>query len=119
MAKKPLKLSCVDIILGADAEVIRQAYESRLKIDGLLDERLQAYEQIHRLETQIEELVGIPGYFMYPAPPVPVSGYPKVAAAAFPVAAPPAPPKKPKVPDAPKVEDDMPAEKNDGEEPSE
>ncbi|NCD31842.1 MAG: hypothetical protein EOL87_00340 [Spartobacteria bacterium] len=101
MVRKPITLSYIDIILGADAETIRQAYESRVKIDELLDERRQAYERIHELETQIEEIVGTPGTFMYPAPPMEVAGYPKLEAASFPV---PTPPKRPAKPAAPKPE---------------
>jgi hypothetical protein len=76
MAKKPTLTSLAfrDIVLGADADTIRQALEARVKIDELLAERLAAYERIAALETQIEEVIGEPGTFPYPAPPLPVAG---------------------------------------------
>ena len=77
MAKKLIQLSAIDIILQADAETIREAYESRLKIDDLLVMRTAAYEQIDQLEQQIETLVGEEGAFIYPPPPVPVAGFNK------------------------------------------
>lgn len=77
MAKKLIQLSAIDIILQADAETIREAYESRLKIDDLLVMRTEAYEKIDQLEQQIETLVGEEGAFIYPPPPVPVAGFNK------------------------------------------
>lgn len=85
MAKKLIKLSAVDIILQADAETIREAYESRVKIDDLLVKREEAYRQIEAVEQQIETLVGEEGAFVYPAPPLPVAGFSKLAPAARPV----------------------------------
>jgi hypothetical protein len=77
MAKTPKKLSRIDIVLHADADVIKEAYESRLKIDELLEARNEAYKQIAELEQQIEETVGEEGLFLYPEPPLPIAGAPK------------------------------------------
>lgn len=82
MAKKLIQLSAIDIILQADAETIREAYESRLKIDELLVKREEAYKQIEEIELQIETLVGEDGAFVYPAPPLPVAGFSKLVPAA-------------------------------------
>jgi len=84
MAKKLIQLSALDIILQADAETIREAYESRLKIDELLVKREEAYKQIEKIEQQIETLVGEDGAFVYPAPPLPVAGFSKLVPAAYP-----------------------------------
>jgi hypothetical protein len=75
MAKKLIKLTALDIILQADAETIREAYESRVKIDDLLAKREEAYRQIEEIELQVEALVGEEGLFVYPAPPVSVAGF--------------------------------------------
>jgi hypothetical protein len=93
MAKKLIKLSVADIILQADAETIRQALESRSKIDELLEKREAAYRQIEEIELQVEALVGEERAFVYPAPPMPVAGFNKPAPAVRP--APPAPPTPP------------------------
>jgi hypothetical protein len=84
MAQKPnpKKLSFVEIVMGADAEVIKAAYEARVKIDGLLAEREAAYNKILELENQIETVVGEEGVFVYPPPPAPVAGIPKLEPAA-------------------------------------
>jgi hypothetical protein len=82
MAKKLIQLTTLDIILQADAETIREAYESRLKIDELLVKRTEAYKQIEEVEQQIETLVGEDGAFVYPAPPLPVAGFSKLTPAA-------------------------------------
>jgi hypothetical protein len=74
----PRKLSFTEIVMGADAEVIRTAYEARVKIDGLLAEREAAYRQILELENQIEGVIGEDGVFVYPPPPAPVAGIPKL-----------------------------------------
>jgi hypothetical protein len=78
MAKKPapsaLTLSFRDLVLGAEAETLRQALEARLRIDELIAERQAAYERIAALETQVEEVIGEPGVFPFPAPPLPVAG---------------------------------------------
>lgn len=98
------KLGFVEIIMGADAEVIKAAYEARVKIDGLLAERAEAYRRIVELENQVEEVVGEAGVFVYPPPPSPIAGWPRLepaarrpasgAPAAAPHAARPAAPKK-------------------------
>lgn len=75
MAKKPTTLTFRDIVLGAEAEVIRQALEARVKIDALIVERQAAYEKIAALETQVATLVGEPGVYPFPAPPLPVAGF--------------------------------------------
>lgn len=63
-----------DLVLGADAETIHRALEARLRIDELIVERRTAYERIAALETQIEDVIGEPGVFPFPAPPLPVAG---------------------------------------------
>ncbi len=81
MAKSPRNikpLSFVEIVMRADAETIRAALDARVKVDELLLEREQAYRRISELEAQVEELVGEPGVFVYPPPPLPVAGYSKV-----------------------------------------
>jgi len=75
MAKKTASLSFRDIVLGADAEVIRQAHEARVQINLLIEERQRAYERIAALETQVEDVLGEPGVFPFPAPPLPVAGF--------------------------------------------
>ncbi|MDF3055857.1 MAG: hypothetical protein K0R17_72 [Rariglobus sp.] len=75
MAKKTASLSFRDIVLGADAEVIRQAHEARVQIDQLVEERQRAYERIAALETQVEDILGEPGAFPFPAPPLTVAGF--------------------------------------------
>ena len=75
MAKKPTALTFRDIVLGAEADVIRQALEARVKIDALITERQAAYERIAALETQVATIVGEPGVYPFPAPPLPVSGF--------------------------------------------
>lgn len=75
MAKKPTTLTFRDIVLGAEADVIRQALDARVKIDALIVERQAAYEKIAALETQVATLVGEPGVYPFPAPPLPVSGF--------------------------------------------
>ena len=77
MAKKPntpATLSFRDLVLGAEAETLRQALEARVRIDELIAERQAAYERIAALETQVEEVIGEPGVFPFPAPPLPVAG---------------------------------------------
>lgn len=75
MAKKTAALSFRDIVLGADADVIRQAHEARVQIDLLVEERQRAYERIAALETQVEEVLGEAGAFPFPAPPLAVAGF--------------------------------------------
>ena len=81
MAKKVVTLDFVDIVMGADAEMIKAAYEARVKIDGHLAEREAAYRRIAELEEQVEDIVGEPGAFVFPAPPMPVAGYAKLTPA--------------------------------------
>lgn len=75
MAKKPTTLTFRDIVLGAEADVIRAALEARIKIDALIIERTAAYEQIAALETQINTVVGEAGVYPFPAPPLPVAAF--------------------------------------------
>lgn len=75
MAKKSPTLTFRDIVLGADADTIRQAHEARVKIDQLIDERQKAYERIAAIELQVEEVIGEPGVYPFPAPPLPVAGF--------------------------------------------
>jgi hypothetical protein len=92
-------LSFVEIVMRADAETIRAALDARIKVDELLIEREQAYRRIAELEGQVEELMGEPGVFVFPAPPLPVAAFGKGKAAparkpaAPPAVAPPAPAK--------------------------
>lgn len=76
MAKKPnlTALSFRDLVLGAEAETLRQALEARVRIDALIAERQAAYERIATLETQIEDVIGEPGVFPFPPPALPVAG---------------------------------------------
>lgn len=76
MAKKPTltALTFRDLVLVADAETLRQALDARVRIDALIAERQAAYERISALETQIEEVIGEPGIFPFPQPPLPVAG---------------------------------------------
>ncbi len=75
MAKKPTALTFRDIVLGAEADVIRAALDARIKIDALITERQAAYEKISALETQINTVVGEAGVYPFPAPPLPVAGF--------------------------------------------
>ena len=75
MAKKTVPLTYRDIVLGAEAEVIRQALEARVQIDALIAERQAAYERIAVLENQVEDVLGETGVFPFPAPPLPVAGF--------------------------------------------
>lgn len=99
MAKKEQPLTFTEIVLRAEADVIRQAHEARVKIDDLLAERAKAYEAIAALEEQVDSVLGESDVFPFPAPPMPVAGFgakampasrPKVKKAA-PKAAPTAP----------------------------
>lgn len=75
MAKKPTALTFRDIVLGAEADVIRAALDARIKIDALITERQAAYEKIAALETQINTVVGEAGVYPFPAPPLSVAGF--------------------------------------------
>jgi hypothetical protein len=81
-------LSFVEIVMRADVETIRAALEARIKVDELLAEREQAYQRIAELESQVEELMGEPGVFVFPPPPLPVASFSKVAPAPAKKAAP-------------------------------
>jgi len=74
MAKKSASLSFRAIVLGAEAETIRQALEARVQIDKLIEERQRAYERIAALESQVEDLLGEQGAFPFPPPPLPIAG---------------------------------------------
>ncbi|HPY90805.1 MAG TPA: hypothetical protein PLT23_08760 [Lentisphaeria bacterium] len=85
MAKKPIPtapLTFVEIVMRADAETIKAAYEARLKVDALLKEREEAYRRIAELENQVESIMGEPGVFVFPEPPLPVAGMAKTPTAA-------------------------------------
>ena len=71
--KKAKALTFVDIVMGAEAEVIKAAYEARLKVDELLAEREAAYRRIAELEAEVETVIGEEGVFAFPDPPVPVA----------------------------------------------
>ena len=75
MAKKTTPLTFRDIVLGAEADIIRQALEARSQIDELIIERQAAYERIAALENQVEDVLGETGVFPFPAPPLPVAGF--------------------------------------------
>ena len=78
MAKNPIStapLSFVEIVMRADAETIKAAYEARVKVDGLLAEREAAYRRIAELEQQVETVIGEQGVFVFPEPPLPVAGF--------------------------------------------
>jgi hypothetical protein len=83
MAKKPRvdqKLTFVEIVMRADADVIKAAYEARVKVDELLAEREAAYRRIFELENEVETLIGEEGVFVFPPPPAPVAGLEKLTA---------------------------------------
>lgn len=75
MAKKNSPLTFRDIVLGADADVIKQALEARVQIDQLIEERDRAYERIAALETQVEDIMGESGLYPFPPPPMPIAGF--------------------------------------------
>ncbi len=103
MAKTPKNmepLSFVDIVMHADAETIKAAYEARVKVDELLAQREEAYRRIAELESQVETVIGEEGVFVFPTPPLPVAGLP--APTVKPAPAKPAPAKpKPAAPAQP------------------
>ena len=111
MAKNQIStipLSLVEIVMRADAETIKAAYEARVKVDGLLAEREEAYRRIAQLEAQVEEIIGEPGVFAFPEPPLPVAGYGTKPSK-------PAPAKKPAVAkeDEPAPAEDIPEENDE------
>lgn len=73
--KQPLTLSMADIVLGAEAEVIKAAYEARVKIDVLLAERNEMYQRIAEIELEVDTIMGEQGVFIFPNPPYPVAGF--------------------------------------------
>lgn len=78
MAKTPIStqpLTFVEIVMRADTETIRKALEAREKIDTLLVQREEAYRRIAALEAQVDEVMGGPGQFVFPEPPLPVAGF--------------------------------------------
>jgi len=72
--KEPRKLTFVEIVMNAEAEVIKAAYEARVEVDKLLALREEAYRRIAELEAGVEKIVGEPGLFVFPPPPLPVAG---------------------------------------------
>ena len=96
MAKNPISnapLSFVEIVMRADAETIKAAYDARVQVDGLLAEREAAYRKIAELEEKVETVIGEKGVFVFPEPPLPVAGFNAKPAAAAPASKKPAPPK--------------------------
>ncbi len=95
MAKSPVgktaPLSFVEIVMRADAETIRAALEARVKVDELLAEREEAYRRIAALEEQVEQVIGEPGVFVFPEPPLPVAGFASKSSSSRPVPKKPAP----------------------------
>jgi len=78
MAKTPIStqpLSFVEIVMRADTATIRKALEAREKIDTLLVQREEAYRRIAAIEAQVDEVMGGPGQFVFPEPPLPVAGF--------------------------------------------
>lgn len=73
--KTQTSLTFADIVLGADAETIKAAYDAKVKIDVLLAERQELYERIAQLEGEIDDIMGDQGVFIFPAPPCPVYGF--------------------------------------------
>lgn len=96
MVKAGTELTVQEIVIRADSTVIKQAYEARLRIDGLLAEREAAYARIRELEDEVETIVGDEGLFMYPAPPLPIAGFDKPVPASRSVKTAPAKPEPPR-----------------------
>jgi len=84
MAKKSVKLGFLDIVMGADAQTIKEAYEARIKVDEQLTLREKAYQEIARIEEDIETIIGQKGQFVFPAPPLPIAGYSRLIPASKP-----------------------------------
>ena len=92
--KKPVPkppLTMVEIVMRADAATIQAALEARQKVDALLAERAAAYERIAALEHQIDEVVGEPGVFVFPPPPLGVAQFAAAESAPAPAPRPAAP----------------------------
>jgi hypothetical protein len=98
-------LSFVDIVMRAEAETIKAAYEARVQIDELLSQRDEAYRRIAELEAQVETVMGEPGVFIFPPPPYPIAGF---SSSSKPAARKPPAPKKPAPQAAPAAEDAKP-----------
>ena len=75
--KKQISLSFMDIVLNGQADIIKQAYEARIKIDSLLEKREEAYRQIFNLEKQVDEVLGEDDAFTFSPPVCPVAGFAK------------------------------------------
>ena len=94
--KETRRLTFVEIVMNADADVIKAAYEARLEVDKLLALREEAYRQIAGLEIKVEEIMGQQGLFVFPPPPLAVSGLeaalPRPRKKAPPTGSPPTPP---------------------------
>ena len=71
--KEAPKLTFVEIVMNADAEVIKAAYEARVEVDKLLAQRQEAYRRIAELEAGVDQIVGEAGLFVFPPPPLPVA----------------------------------------------
>ena len=68
-------LTFTELVMRADAETLKRAYEARLQVDTLLSQREEAYRKIAGIEQQIDQIMGEPGVFVYPEPPLPVAGF--------------------------------------------
>ena len=84
MAKKSMKLDFLDIVMGADAQTIKEAYEARVKVDDQLILRDEAYQKIAQIEAEVEQIIGKEGQFVFPAPPLPIAGYSRLIPASKP-----------------------------------
>lgn len=114
MAVKPLsKLSLIDIVTRADAGIIREALEARIKIDDLLVIREEAYKKIFDIENEIEDVIGEKGAFNFGDAPYPVAGMAKKKPRPKPTAVKPAVEEPEEVPEEveEKAEDSKPAKK--------
>ena len=80
--KEAPKLTFVEIVMNADAEVIRAAYEARVEVDKLLAQREEAYRRIAELEAGVDQILGEAGLFVFPPPPLPVAAADAAAARA-------------------------------------
>ena len=76
-AKVQSKLSLIEIVTRADAGIIREALEARIKIDDLLVIRDEAYKKIFEIESEVEGIIGEEGAFDFGDAPYPVAGMAK------------------------------------------
>ena len=53
----------------------RLSFTRKATEDGLLAEREAAYRRIAELENQVDQIMGEPGIFTFPEPPLPVAGF--------------------------------------------